>query len=425
MSGAAAAAIAGGTASTHGAGVGDPPPHTPAPATGVGSNERRYLTPENEVGWGEVSAPPPPPPPRVAWWKEGQAFLEWVTSSNVFSGGIMVVILLNAISIAVETDRNLARNNVWVFSAIDWITISLYTIEFVLKLAARPLGYWDSGYNRFDFFILAISYVQLVFTSTAVIGELTFLRVIRALRALRALRSISFVRSLQVLVSAFYKTLGDIVYLFCLLFLVIFVYAIIGYYLFGFEEDQDRERWGTLGDAILSLFTFVTVDGWTVLQDSLDEISKLSRLYSVSFILIGHFIFTNLFIGVIVHNIDAASSEDKAAMKKLKQERYLKKKALILERQRRDYEVLVERTKSLSPEQNVQASMLMLMAGSLRHDDLVPMTSLICNMTWLEAYLATLSYREVSAYRIQQLQFEMVDCMGELIERRLSAQVNV
>lgn len=361
----------------------------------------------------------------MAWWKEGQAFLEWVTSSNVFSGGIMVVILLNAISIAVETDRNLARNNVWVFSAIDWITISLYTIEFVLKLAARPLGYWDSGYNRFDFFILAISYVQLVFTSTAVIGELTFLRVIRALRALRALRSISFVRSLQVLVSAFYKTLGDIVYLFCLLFLVIFVYAIIGYYLFGFEEDQDRERWGTLGDAILSLFTFVTVDGWTVLQDSLDEISKLSRLYSVSFILIGHFIFTNLFIGVIVHNIDAASSEDKAAMKKLKQERYLKKKALILERQRRDYEVLVERTKSLSPEQNVQASMLMLMAGSLRHDDLVPMTSLICNMTWLEAYLATLSYREVSAYRIQQLQFEMVDCMGELIERRLSAQVNV
>ncbi|KNC47916.1 cation channel sperm-associated protein 3 [Thecamonas trahens ATCC 50062] len=383
---------------------------------------RRLLTAENETANRPEEEEVVERPADPAALAQLQAFMEWVTTSNVFSVGIMLVIIFNAVVIAIETDRTVRENNAKFFAAIDWATITLYSLEFVFKLIARPLGYWESGYNRFDFFILLISYVQLLFASASVLGEFTFLRVIRALRSLRALRSISFVRSLQILVQAFYKTLGDIVYLLGLLFLVIFVYAIIGYYLFGYEEYHDRERWGTLGDGIISLFTFVTVDGWTALQAKLDEISKASRLYTVSFILVGHFIFANLFIGIFVERLDRSAAEDKAAMKRIKLEQYRKKKALILERQQRDYEVLIERTKTLSPEQNVQ-DMLELMAGSLRHDDLVPMTNLTCNLTWLNTYLATMSYHENTVYRLQQLQYELINVMSELVERRLAAQL--
>ena len=36
-------------------------------------------------------------------------------------------------------------------------------------------------------------------------------------------------------------------------------FGVVGYYIFGYEETGDKERWGTLSAAMLSLFTLVTV----------------------------------------------------------------------------------------------------------------------------------------------------------------------
>ena len=37
-------------------------------------------------------------------------------------------------------------------------------------------------------------------------------------------------------------------------------FAVVGYYIFGYEEETgDKENWGTLSTAMLTLFTFVTV----------------------------------------------------------------------------------------------------------------------------------------------------------------------
>ena len=49
-------------------------------------------------------------------------------------------------------------------------------------------------------------------------------------------------------------------------------------------------EWGTLARAMLSLFTFVTADGWTVFQGHLDTLSRSTRWFTVAFIIIGHFV---------------------------------------------------------------------------------------------------------------------------------------
>jgi cation channel sperm-associated protein 3 len=49
-----------------------------------------------------------------------------------------------------------------------------------------------------------------------------------------------------------------------------------------------------------SLMNYVITDGWMEIQVPLDEVSWWSRIFSIVFIFIGHFIFTNLFIGVII-----------------------------------------------------------------------------------------------------------------------------
>ena len=48
-----------------------------------------------------------------------------------------------------------------------------------------------------------------------------------------------------------------------LLLLLMFLFAIMGYYFFGYKDNYDKENWGSLGRAMLTLVSFVTVDGWT------------------------------------------------------------------------------------------------------------------------------------------------------------------
>lgn len=51
------------------------------------------------------------------------------------------------------------------------------------------------------------------------------------------------------------------------------------------------------------------VEGWTDLQDRLDSLGFAmgSRIYTILFIFLGHFIFTNVFVGVIIMNISEAT----------------------------------------------------------------------------------------------------------------------
>ena len=39
--------------------------------------------------------------------------------------------------------------------------LAIYSLEFLLKVYAEPIGYWLSAYNIFDFVVLVISGVQV------------------------------------------------------------------------------------------------------------------------------------------------------------------------------------------------------------------------------------------------------------------------
>jgi len=88
------------------------------------------------------------------------------------------------------------------------------------------------------------------------------------LRSLRILRFISFIRGLHVLVHALLTTflISVIPFLFFLL-IIVFVYGVVGYYVFGYRDSGDSERWGNLSRSMLSLITFVTVSCSCYLYD--------------------------------------------------------------------------------------------------------------------------------------------------------------
>ena len=80
------------------------------------------------------------------------------------------------------------------------------------------------------------------------------------MRSLRILRFISFIRGLRVLVYALLTTfLISIIPFLVFLLIIVFVYGVVGYYVFGYRNSGDSERWGNLSRSMLSLITFVTV----------------------------------------------------------------------------------------------------------------------------------------------------------------------
>ena len=94
----------------------------------------------------------------------------------------MVVIVMNSFVIGFETVEEWKVPHTNVFKALDELFLAIYTMEFLMKLYAEPRGYWKSSYNRFDFSILALSYVQVIMDELNVGDKiLTPLRLLRGL----------------------------------------------------------------------------------------------------------------------------------------------------------------------------------------------------------------------------------------------------
>ena len=112
----------------------------------------------------------------------------------------------------------------------------------------------------------------------------------------------SAVRRLRVIVTALLKSLRrNVLDIIALLLMTMFIFAIMGYYLFGGAgTSQTSVYWGTFAQSFQSMFILVTAEGWTEIQKELNEFGYGGAEWFLIFsILMGNFIFTNLFIGVI------------------------------------------------------------------------------------------------------------------------------
>lgn len=94
----------------------------------------------------------------------------------------MFIIGINAVVIGLETVEDLKVSQGHLFDILDYVFLSIYTCEFLLKFYADRSAYWKSAYNIFDFIILALSYIQILLDQLNV-GD-NILNVLRLLRGI-------------------------------------------------------------------------------------------------------------------------------------------------------------------------------------------------------------------------------------------------
>ena len=223
-----------------------------------------------------------------------------LTQSQGFEYFIVALILANAVLLGVETlPRVMSDFSHWIELG-HRITLGIFIVEAALKIFARwprPDNYFRDGWNIFDFSIIVLSLIPAT-GSFAIIARMA--------RLLRLLRLVSAVPELRLIVATLVRSIPGMLHIVVLMSLMVYVYAIIGWQLF---HEHDPEHWRNLGIALLSLFRILTLEDWTDIMYKAMEYHPLTWMYFVSFVVFGTFVVINLFIAVVINNLDEAKQE--------------------------------------------------------------------------------------------------------------------
>ncbi len=214
--------------------------------------------------------------------------LEALLKNRRFELFITALIILNAITLGLETSNIIMMRYGPILQVFDQFVLYVFVAELLAKLIAYRHRFFVDPWNIFDFIIVAI----------ALMPSTGALSVMRALRILRVLRLISIVPTLRRVVGAFIEALPGMGSIFLLMGLVFYVFAVMATKLF---KETFPDWFGTLGHSAYSLFQIMTLESWSMgIVRPIMEVHPWAWLFFVPFILCTTFTVLNLFIGVIV-----------------------------------------------------------------------------------------------------------------------------
>jgi voltage-gated sodium channel len=220
--------------------------------------------------------------------------------SRAFHDCVTTLIGVNAVLIGIETVPAVAaRAGDWLRAA-DRALVGLFVVEIALRVAAewpRPLRFLRNGWNVFDAVIVAASLAPPVGTFAMVAG---------LARILRMTRLVSAVPELRLIVGTMLRSVRSMAHVLLLLGLLLYVYGVLGYHLF---RHVDPEHWGSLAAAIGTLFQILTLEGWVEIQARSRTAVPLAWMFYGSFIVVAVFVVINLFIAVVINNLEAAKGD--------------------------------------------------------------------------------------------------------------------
>lgn len=206
---------------------------------------------------------------------------------------ITAVIVLNAVTLGLETSAEAMAALGPVLIAIDRLALLIFVVELTAKISVYRLRFFTSGWNWFDFVIVGISLVPGA-------GNLS---VLRAFRIFRVLRLFSVVPKLRSVVQALLAAIPSMASILAVLLLVYYVTAVLANQLFG---ARFAEWFGTIGRSMYSLFEIMTFDNWSSgIVRPVMAVYPWAWVFFLPFIVVTSFAVLNLFIAIIVNTMQA------------------------------------------------------------------------------------------------------------------------
>jgi voltage-gated sodium channel len=217
--------------------------------------------------------------------------------SSPFTAAVVTVILANAVVLGLQTYPGLERRHGDLLDLLNAIFLGFFVVEILVRVASyypRPWRFFLDAWNIFDFVAVGLAFAP---------GLRENATVLRLARLARIVRVVHLLPDVRTLITAVVRSLPPLGSMAILTTLIIFVYGMVGWQLFGEEEPQ---RWGTIGHAMLTLFVMLTLENFPEYMERGMEIEPWSWLFFVSFVLVAAFIVLNVLIGIVLNSMEEA-----------------------------------------------------------------------------------------------------------------------
>nr|XP_051691510.1 sodium channel protein type 11 subunit alpha isoform X1 [Oryctolagus cuniculus]XP_051691511.1 sodium channel protein type 11 subunit alpha isoform X1 [Oryctolagus cuniculus]XP_051691512.1 sodium channel protein type 11 subunit alpha isoform X1 [Oryctolagus cuniculus]XP_051691513.1 sodium channel protein type 11 subunit alpha isoform X1 [Oryctolagus cuniculus]XP_051691514.1 sodium channel protein type 11 subunit alpha isoform X1 [Oryctolagus cuniculus]XP_051691515.1 sodium channel protein ty len=281
--------------------------------------QKKYYNAMKKLGTKKPQKPIPRP------LNKCQGLVFDLVTSQVFDIIIILLIVLNMVSMMMETTEQ-SRAMTAVLDYLNVAFVVIFTAECLVKVFALRQYYFTNGWNLFDGVVVVLSIVSTMVSALENQKHIPFpptlFRIVRLARIGRVLRLVRAARGIRTLLFALMMSLPSLFNIGLLLFLVMFIYAILGMNCFSDVSPQpgvdDIFNFRTFVRSMLCLFQITTSAGWDSLLSPMLKAENASRnrylpaiaiAYFVSYIIISFLIVVNMYIAVILENFNTATEE--------------------------------------------------------------------------------------------------------------------
>lgn len=223
-----------------------------------------------------------------------------IVSRKSFEYTIIGLIIFNGVILGMETSPTIVADYGEILLLINHLILAVFVIEAILKITAvapKFKLYFGDGWNLFDFSVVVLSLIPAT-------GE--YAMIARLARLLRIARLVSTIPELRLIVSTLVRSIPSMGHVILLMSIIFYIYAVAGYHMF---HEHDPTHWNNLGLSLLTLFRVVTLEDWTDVMYKAMELHPMMWAYFVSFVVLGTFVVINLFIAVVINNLEEAKHE--------------------------------------------------------------------------------------------------------------------
>lgn len=229
--------------------------------------------------------------------------IEQVRDARWFSNLTTFIIIAYASVLGFKTmDEVETQYSLFLQFADSFVTI-YFIFEIAIKMIAEKkfMNFFKSGWNVFDFTIVVVTLLPLESSGFAAIA--------RVLRVFRVLRLFTARPELKSILDMLMKAIPSIIDIVILMFIIFYIYAIIGNFYF---HELPSGLWKDFLVSMLTLFRVLTFEDWTDVMYEAMEVYPWAWVYFVSFVIIAAFVFFNLFVAVIIGEMQKLQDADLA-----------------------------------------------------------------------------------------------------------------
>lgn len=227
--------------------------------------------------------------------------IEEIRDSKWFSNLTTTIIILYASLLGFKTIGEVENSYSLFLQFADYFVTIYFVFEISIKMVSEKkfTNFFKSGWNVFDFVIVVITLLPLEQSGFAAIARL--------LRVFRVLRLFTSRPELKSIIDMLIKAIPSIIDIVILMFIIFYIYAIIGNFYF---EDLPSGLWSDFLVSMLTLFRVLTFEDWTDVMYEAMEVYPFAWFYFVSFVIIAAFVFFNLFVAVIIGEMQKMQEQD-------------------------------------------------------------------------------------------------------------------